>query len=505
MTIERVIKKFSENHPGVDTSTILKAYDFAFAAHDGQLRKSGIPYINHPLHTAYLLTEIKSDVATVVAGLLHDVPEDTDKTIEDVEAEFGQEIANLVRGITKLGKIKYRGIERYRENLKKMFLAMTNDLRIVFIKFCDRLNNLRTIENLSEEKQKRIARETLEIYVPIAGLLGISRLKWQMEDICFKILYPDKFRELEYKYEVEKKVERNQFFQKVKNTLIPRLDEEKIDYLIEMRFKHLYSIYKKMQEKNRKFDEIYDVFALRVIVPSVNDCYKVLGIIHTLWKPNPSRFKDYIAVPKPNGYKSLHTTIYGPEGKATEFQIRTQEMHEESVYGLAAHWYYKHQGGNQIGVNQYASPNWIKEIIEVQKEVLSTDELVKKIKLDIFQDRIFVFSPKGDVFELPEKSTPIDFAYAVHSNVGNKTASVLINDRLARLDQELRNGDMVKIITEKNRQYPNPDWLKFVKTRRAKERIKQFSKKSALYGIKQFIPGLKDNKNKKINTKEKIK
>ncbi|MBN2854001.1 bifunctional (p)ppGpp synthetase/guanosine-3',5'-bis(diphosphate) 3'-pyrophosphohydrolase [Patescibacteria group bacterium] len=488
MTIERVIKKFQENHPGVDTQVLQEAYDFALAAHEGQLRKSGEAYIMHPLHTAYLLTEIKSDLATVAAGLLHDVPEDTDKTLEEVEKKFGAEIANLVRGITKLGKIKYRGIERYRENLKKMFLAMTNDLRVIFIKFCDRLNNLRTIESLPQEKQKRIARETLEIYVPIAGLLGISRLKWQMEDICFKVLYPDEFHELEYKYEVEKKVERNRFFQKVKNELTPKLEEADIKYELEMRFKHLYSIYKKMQEKNRKFDEIYDVFALRIIVPTVNDCYKALGIIHTLWKPNSSRFKDYIAVPKPNGYKSLHTTIYGPEEKATEFQIRTKEMHEESIYGLSAHWYYKHDQ-EKLGYN---SPSWIKEIIEVQKEVSNTDELVKKIKLEIFQDRIFVFSPKGDVFELPEKSTPIDFAYAVHSNIGNKAASVLINDKLGKLDQELKNGDMVKIITEKNREYPNQDWLKFVRTRRAKDRIKQYAKKSSLSGIKRFIPGLKD-------------
>lgn len=255
-----------------------------------------------------------------------------------------------------------------------------------------------------------------------------------------------------------------------------------------------------MQEKNRKFDEIYDVFALRIIVPTVNDCYKALGIIHTLWKPNPGRFKDYIAVPKPNGYKSLHTTIYGPEGKATEFQIRTQEMHEENVYGLAAHWSYKHSGTKKNG-NKSEQLSWVKEIMEVQKEVLNTDELVTKIKLDVFQDRIFVFSPKGDVFELPEKSTPIDFAYTIHSNVGNKAASVLINDRLGKLDQELRNGDMVKIITEKNREYPNPDWLKFVKTRRAKDRIKQYSKKT--FTFKQFIPGLKDRDKNKDEDKNK--
>lgn len=501
MTIDRVMKKFSQNNPGVETEILQRAYDFAAKAHEGQVRKSGEPYINHPLHTAYLLTEIKADLATVTAGLLHDVPEDTDVSLKELEKEFGKEIAGLVKGITKLGKIKYRGIERYRENLKKMFLAITNDLRVIFIKFCDRLNNLRTIENLPEEKQKRIARETLEIYVPIAGLLGISRLKWQMEDICFRILYPDKFQELEYKYEVEKKVERNQFFQKVKNTLTPKLIEAGIDYKLEMRFKHLYSIYKKMQEKNRKFDEIYDVFALRIIVPTVNDCYKALGIIHTLWNPNPNRFKDYIAVPKPNGYKSLHTTIYGPEGKATEFQIRTQEMHEENVYGLAAHWSYKHTTTKR----NKESPSWVREIMDVQKEVLNTDELVSKIKLDVFQDRIFVFSPKGDVFELPEKSTPIDFAYTIHSNIGNKAASVLINDRLGRLDQELRNGDMVKIITEKNREHPNPDWLKFVKTRRAKERIKQYSKKS--FNLKQFIPGLKDKSSEldKSKTQKKNK
>jgi len=488
MTIDRIINKFKESHPEEDSSILSRAYEYAKEAHEGQLRKSGDPYINHPLHTAYLLTEIKADLPTVVAGLLHDVPEDTYRSIEDIEKEFGPEIANLVKGITKLGKIKYRGIERYKENLKKMFLAMTNDLRIIFIKFCDRLNNLRTIDSLPEEKQKRIARETLEIYVPIAGLLGISRLKWQMEDICFKILYPDKFHELEYKYEVEKKVERNQFFQKIKNILTPKLIEANIDYEIEIRFKHLYSIYQKMQKKNRKFDEIYDVFALRLIVPNINDCYKTLGIIHSLWKPNPSRFKDYIAVPKPNGYKSLHTTIYGPEGKATEFQIRTKEMHEESLYGLAAHWYYKHNEQK----TSYDTPNWVKEIIEVQKEVTNTDELVKKIKIDVFQDRIFVFSPKGDVFELPERSTPIDFAYAVHSNIGNKAASVLINDKLGKLDQELRNGDMVKIITEKNRDHPNPDWLKFVKTRRAKERIKQYARKSSLERLKRFIPGIKE-------------
>jgi GTP pyrophosphokinase len=484
MTIERIIKKFQESHPGTDTTVLSLAFEFAAAAHAGQLRKNGEPYIQHPLHTAYMLAEIKADLATVAAGLLHDVPEDTSHSLEEVDTLFGPEIASLVKGVTKLGTIKYRGIERYRENLKKMFLAMASDLRVIFIKFCDRLNNLRTLENLPPEKQKRIAQETLEIYVPIAGLLGIARLKWQMEDICFKYLYPEKFHELEYKYEVEKKVERNRFFHNVKSILTPRLKEARIDYEIEVRFKHLYSIYLKMQQKDRKFDEIYDVFALRIIVPTIDDCYKTLGVIHTLWKPKPNRFKDYIAVPKPNGYRSLHTTILGPEGKAAEFQIRTWEMHEESIYGLAAHWYYKNQRGQAADNN----PAWVQEIIDVQKEISSTSEFVKKIKLDIFRDRIFVFSPRGDVFELPEGATPIDFAYAVHTNIGNKAAGVIINDKLGRLDQSLKNGDFVEIITEKKRPYPNRDWLKFVRTKRARDRIKQFAKKTTFESIKNFMP-----------------
>jgi GTP pyrophosphokinase len=488
MTIEQVIKKFKDNHPNEDAVILTLAYEFAEAAHTGQARKSGEPYIQHPLHTAYTLAEIKADAATIAAGLLHDVPEDTEHTLEEIKVLFGPEVAMLVEGITKLGKIKYRGIERYRENLKKMFIAMAGDMRIVFIKFCDRLNNLRTIETLEPEKQKRIAQETLEIYVPIASLLGIGRLKWQMEDICFKILYPEEFHDLEYKYEVEKKVERNRYFQKVKQILTPRLEEAKIKYDIEVRFKHLYSIYRKMQEKGKKFDEIYDVFALRLIVPTIDDCYKSLGVIHTLWKPKPNRFKDYIAVPKPNGYRSLHTTIFGPDGKATEFQIRTKEMHEESIYGLAAHWYYKMQ---QHSPTNYKTPTWIQEIIDIQKEVTSTSEFIQKIKLDIFRDRIFVFSPKGDVIELPEKATPIDFAYAVHTTIGNKAAGVIVNDRLGRLDQELKNGDLVEIITEKKRPYPNRDWLKFVKTKRARDRIKQFGKKSKLDTIKRFLPNIR--------------
>jgi guanosine-3',5'-bis(diphosphate) 3'-pyrophosphohydrolase len=488
MTIDQIINKVKANDPEVDTGLLSLAYDFAAQAHKNQKRKTGEPYIQHSLHTAFLLAQIKADLNTVIAGILHDVPEDTDRTLEDVEKEFGQEIASLVEGITKLSKIKYRGIERYRESLRKMFIAMAKDLRVILIKFCDRLHNLRTLDALPKEKRNRIARETMEIYAPIAGLLGIWRLKWQMEDICFKHLYPEEFKKLEYKYEVEKKAERNQYIQRVKNTLGTKLKEANISYDIESRFKHLYSIYKKMQQKDRKFDEIYDVFALRVIVPTVPDCYKALGIIHTLWKPKSDRIKDYIAVPKPNGYRSLHTTVFGIDNKSTEFQIRTQEMHEESLYGIAAHWYYKQKSGSPAEKGQ---PGWVRDILNIQRQAENTNDFISSLKVDVFQDRIFVFSPKGDVFDLPENSTPIDLAYAIHSEIGHKAMGSLINNKMAKLDDKLKNGDLVEIIIDKNRKGPNRDWLKFVKTHRAKSKIRQALKTTSRFEqIKKIIPGM---------------
>ena len=481
MTIERLIKKAQEINPEIDTEAIIKAYKFAAEAHKGQTRKSGEPYIEHPLHTAFDLVQIRADLSTIIAGILHDVPEDTNYTIDDIKNNFGEEVATLVDGITKLGKIKYRGIERYRENLKKMFLAISDDIRIIYIKFCDRLHNLKTLSVLPENKQQRIARETLEIYAPIAGLLGIWRLKWQMEDICFKYLYPKEYHDIEYKYDIEKKSERNQFFQRTKNILEEELKKTNIDYEITARFKHLYSIWQKMQRKDRKFDEIYDVFALRVVVKNIEDCYKVLGIIHTIWKPLLNRFKDYISVPKPNGYRSLHTTVIGVDNKATEFQIKTEEMHEDSVFGPQSHWSYKNSP------DSHTKPSWVKEILEIQKENQKTADFVKEIKASsLFQDRIFVFSPKGDVIELPGKSTPIDFAYAIHTDIGNKATQALVNEKIVDLSHELKNGDLVEIIIEKNRKSPNSDWLKFVKTKRAKERIKQYSKNKTLDKIRKI-------------------
>ncbi len=484
ITIEEVINKVQKKCSDTDTDLIKLAYDFAESAHKGQYRKSGEPYIQHSLHTAYSLAQMRADCNTIVAGLLHDVPEDTKYTLDDIKKNFGEEVEKLVKGITKLGKIKYRGIERYRESLRKMFLAMAQDVRVILIKFSDRLHNLRTLDALPPNKQQRIAKETLEIYAPIAGLLGIERIKWQMEDICFKYLYPDEYIKLEYKYEVEKKAERQKYIQKIKLILRERLaKEEKIDYVVESRMKHLYSIYRKMRIKDRQFDEINDVFALRIITNNISNCYKILGIIHDIWRPKPGHFKDYISVPKPNGYRSLHTTVFGLGGRATEFQIRTREMDDEAKFGIAAHWHYKQKGSAE----PRKQPKWVKEILEMQKSSSNANDFIKKIKLDVFQNRIFVFSPKGDVFELPEGATPIDFAYAVHTDIGNQASVALVNEKVTTLDHRLKNGDLVEIKVNKNRKGPNHNWIKFVKTKRAREKIKQNCRGA---GIKKFIPGI---------------
>lgn len=365
---------------------------------------------------------------------------------------------------------------------------MSTDLRVILIKFADRLHNLRTLDALPEDKRRRIAQETLEIYAPIAGLLGVWRLKWQMEDLSFKYLLPEEFKKIEYKFEVEKRAERNKYIQRIKNILSKKLKEEKIEYTITGRFKHLYSIYQKMHAKDRRFDEIYDVFALRVVVNSIPDCYKTLGIIHSIWKPKPERFKDYIALPKPNGYRSIHTTVYAEEGKATEFQIRTREMDEEAHYGIAAHWYYKEQGKEKKFSRK--QPRWIKEILELQANTKNSSDFIKQVKFDVFRDRIFVFTPKGDVYDLPEDAAPVDFAYAVHTDLGNQCVSAIVNNKIVPLDAKLKSGDAVEIIIDKNRKAPNRDWLKFVKTPKARNKIKQYSKLSTLETIKKFIPGM---------------
>ena len=483
MTINQIIHKVKENNPKADIDLITLAYEFAKKAHSGQKRKSGEPYIQHSLHTAYTLTQIRADQATIIAGLLHDVPEDTTYTLKDIEKEFGKEIAFIVQGITKLSKIKYRGVERYVESLRKMFLAITTDLRIALVKFADRLHNLKTLDAQPIEKQQRIARETLEIYAPIAGLLGVEHLKWQIEDICFKYLYPEEYKKLEYRYEVEKKIERNQYFSKLKTILNSKLQKENINSSVAHRFKHLYSIYQKMQDKDRQFNEIYDVFAMRIIVDNIANCYRTLGIIHSIWKPAHKRFKDYIAQPKTNGYRSLHTTVFGPDGRPTEFQIRTQEMQEEAQFGIAAHWRYKKESDKKT-----TQPKWIIEILDLQKEAANTLEFIKRAKIDVFRDKIFVFTPKGDVIDLPVASTPIDFAYSVHTDIGNQCTGSIINGKITSLEDPLKNGDVVEIIRNKSRKHPNTSWLKFVKTHKAKAKIKQHSKFAKLGSITNYIP-----------------
>ena len=481
LTIEQLIAQVKKNDPAADVDMLKLAYEFAADAHDGQKRKNGEPYIQHCLATALTLTKIRADIDVVIAGLLHDVPEDTNRTLDDIEKNFGKKVSFLVEGITKISTIKYRGVERYAENLKKMFIAMAADIRVVIIKFADRLNNLETLDALPEKKRLRIANETMEIYVPIAALLGMWYFKHQMEDICFQNLYPEEYKKLQYKYDIEQKIENQQFIQKTKNILAPKLKDENMRINIEGRFKSLYSIFQKMQKKERKFSEIYDVFALRVSTESIADCYRVIGIIHALWKPKSQRFKDYIAVPKSNGYRALHTTVFGPGGKITEFQVLTEKMYEESIYGVAAHWYYKNKK-----TSPEKQPRWITDVLEIMHKTPSDQEFVSGVKLGVFQNRIFVFTPKGDVIDLPEGATPVDFAYAVHTEVGNHCVGALINDRMATLETKLKSGDLAEIITDKRRINPGRDWLKIAMTQRARDKIKNALKTSGRFT--KFIP-----------------
>ena len=477
MTINQVVAQAKNHLLSEDDITLIKsAYNFAAQAHQGQKRITGEPYLEHPLQTAFIVAQMGLDAKTIAASLLHDVPEDTKYKLADIKKFFGEDIAFLVDSVTKLSSLEYHGQTRYRESLKKMFLAMAKDVRVIFIKFADRLHNLRTLEYLPDTKRQAIANETLNIYVPIADLLGIWHLKWQMEDLCFKYLHPTEYQELSQKYQIDKKLELNQYIKRMTKELSQALDKLGMPHEINGRFKHLYSIWHKMQDKNRKFNEIYDVFALRVIVPDLDSCYRTLGVIHNLWRPNMSRFKDYIALPKPNGYQSLHTTVFGPEGKATEFQIRTPEMHEQAQYGMAAYWSYKKYGSQQPAPHV----GWIQEILNAQKNSPDTKTFIQQLYLDVFSDRLFVLSPKGDVYELPAGATPIDFAYAVHTDIGNKAQGVLINNKISRLDEPLHNNDIVEIIIDKQQTSPDPAWLKFVKTTKAKNAIKQHLKPSPM-------------------------
>lgn len=453
---------------------VKKAFEYAQKLHDNDpVRMSGDAFFTHPYNVALILAELSMDVDTIAAGLLHDVVEDTIATYEDIKSEFNEEIANLVDGVTKLSKVKYKSKEeRQAESLRKMVIAMSKDIRVIIIKLADRLHNIRTLQYMPPEKQKEKAIETLEIYAPIANRLGMASIKWELEDYSLKYIDPDGFKDITEKVKEKRKV-REEYIQSIINTLATKLREAEIDYDISGRPKSIYSIYKKMYHKNKSFEEIYDITAIRIIVNSVKDCYGVLGIAHTLWKPMPGRFKDYIAMPKPNMYQSLHTTVIGPKGEPFEIQIRTFEMHKTAEYGIAAHWKYK-EGVQEDSFEDKL--NWLRHMLDWQQDTNDPKEFMESLKIDLYTDEVFVFTPKGDVINLPAGSTPIDFAYRVHSGVGNKCIGAKVNGRIVPLDYKLKNGNQIDIITSSSSNGPSRDWLKIVKSSQAKSKIRKYFK-----------------------------
>jgi GTP pyrophosphokinase len=461
--------------PGADVEEVGRAFDFAVVAHEGQLRATGEPYVTHPIAAALTLADLGLDGSAIEAALLHDVPEDTEYGISDVEERFGAEVAQLVDGVTKLSRFStHSHEERQAENIRKMLLAMAQDIRVVLIKLADRLHNMRTLGGLPVEKQQRIARQTMEIYAPLAERLGIWQVKWELEDLSFKALDPDRYRELAANLDGRRR-HRESYIERAMAVLTPELEKAGIRADLNGRPKHLYSIWKKMQRKSAAFGEIYDVYAIRILVDEVRDCYAALGAVHSLWKPIPNQFDDYIAVPKPNGYQSLHTAVIALDGKPLEIQIRTHAMHAVSEVGIAAHWRYK--DGSRAERDYDAKLAWLRQLMDWQREVSDAREFVEGIKLDIFQDQVFVFTPKGDIKDLPAGATPLDFAYRIHTDIGHRTIGAKVNNRLVPLDYRLRNGDIVEIVTTKAEHGPSRDWMAIVRTSHAREKIRQWFKK----------------------------
>lgn len=477
-TIEDLLDGVRQTQPEADLALIQSAYDLANAAHAGQKRASGEEYIIHPLHVAGILVDMHLDEVTISAALLHDVVEDTTCTIEEMQEQFGDEVAMLIDGVTKLGRIEYKSKEEQQlENYRKLFLAMAKDIRVILIKLADRMHNMRTLKYMREDKRKRIATETLEIYAPLANRLGISSIKCELEDLCLRYLEPDSYYDLVENVK-QKRQERQAFIDSAMEQLRERLVGANVKAEIRGRAKHFYSIYKKMKRDNKDISEIYDLSAVRVLVDSVRDCYGVLGIIHEMWKPMPGRFKDYIAMPKSNGYQSLHTTVM-TRGYPLEIQIRTFAMHQVSEYGFAAHWKYKEAGKSVGAAGEYDKKlSWLRQMVSLQQELSDPREYVEALKVDVFSDEVFVFTPRGDVIDLPKGSIPLDFAYRIHTEVGNHCVGAKVNGRLVPLEYKLKNGDIVSIITNQANNGPSRDWLNIVASSETRNKIRSWFKRA---------------------------
>ena len=470
-----LMRELAVQHPGADLSEVKRALEFAVVAHGDQTRQSGEPYITHPIAAAQILAELGVDTTSIVAALLHDVPEDTDHDLGEIEEKFGAEVAQLVDGVTKLSKFSTHSHEEQQaENIRKMFLAMADDIRVVLIKLADRLHNMRTLSALPPDKQTRIARQTLEIYAPLAERLGIWSVKWELEDLAFKTLEPEAYRELARMLDTRRKG-REAFVHRAIEALRPELKAAGIEAELSGRPKHLYSIWKKMRRKGAEIGEIYDVYAIRCLVDEIKDCYAALGVVHSLWRPIPGQFDDYIAVPKPNLYQSLHTAVIALEGQPLEIQIRTHAMHAVSEVGIAAHWRYKE--GSRADREYDAKLAWLRQVMDWQRDVSDATEFVEGVKLDVFQDQVFVFTPKGEVKDLPAGATPLDFAYRIHTDIGHRCIGAKINNRLVPLDYKLKNGDIVEIVTTKGEHGPSRDWLNLVRTSHAREKIRAWFKR----------------------------